>query len=96
MPLRPFGRVLCVFGLKTTISNIGCVDTQYLDLQVAWDVLEVKWSQQLIAREPLPPMAEKACSFLDSRFYDSIVDVVVKSSEQIREVRFVVNWNKCQ
>ena len=50
----------------------------------------------MIARELSALMVEKACPFLDSRFHDSIVDVVVKSSEQIRVVSLVLNWNKCQ
>ena len=50
----------------------------------------------MVAREPSAPMAKKACPLLDSRLHDSIVDVVVKSLEQIHEVRFMLNWNKCQ
>ena len=75
---------------------MGSVGTQYLDLCFAWDVLESKFSPRVVTRQPSAPMCEKACPFLESRFHDSIVDVVVKSSEQILVVNFVLNWNSCQ
>ena len=60
------------------------------------EVMEFGVDDGEIVSEPLCPSCPKMPPFALSRLHDSIGDGLCHSSEQIRDMRLSMNWNKVQ